>query len=167
MTRLGSVRRLIVVLMVVGLVAACGWKPPGMSSHNHDTCTDANGPTPDTVRRAITTLPVATPGSRWTERARGHAHDCRLYWVQVKSSSATASSAEQLLFFDRNTPLGSPTPNPKPYTTVFSATDDTVRVQYQWLVAGDSPCCPTGIGTVQYQISPDGKLQARGPIPNQ
>jgi hypothetical protein len=158
---------LIAVLMLVGLVAACGWKPPGMSSQKLDTCSNANGPTPDTVARAIATLPVATPLSRWTEAARGHTHNCRLYWVQVKPSKATPASAGQLLFFDRNTPLGTPTPNPKPYTTVFSTTDDTVRVQYQWQVAGDSQCCPTGIGTVQYQIGPDGKLQARGPIPNQ
>jgi hypothetical protein len=163
-----SVHRLVAALMVVGLMAAaCGWKPPGMSSQKPDSCTDADGPTPDTVRQTITALPAATPGSHWIEAARGHTHNCRLYWVQVKPSNATASSPDQLLFFDHNTPLGTPTPNPKPYTTVLLPTDDTVRVQYQWQVAGDSACCPTGIGTVQYQIGPDGKLQARGPIPNQ
>lgn len=160
--------RLIAVLLVVGLmVVACGWKPPGMASQKPDTCTDADGPTTDTVRQAIATLPAATPGSGWTEAGHGHTHNCRLYWVQVKPRAATASSAEQLLFFDRNTPLGTPTPNPKPYTTVLNSTGDTVRVQYQWLVAGDAACCPTGIGTTQYQIGADGKLVARGPIPNQ
>ena len=160
--------RLIAVLMVVGLmVADCGWKPPGMASRKSDTCTDADGPTPDTVSQAIATLPVATSGSGWTEAARGHTHDCRLYWVQVKPGNATAASAEQLLFFDHNTPLGTPTPNPKPYTTVLYSTVDTVTVQYQWQVARDSACCPTGIGTTQYHISSDGRLVARGTIPNQ
>jgi LppP/LprE lipoprotein len=97
----------------------------------------------------------------------GTPHNCRLYWVQVKLSAATVSSAEQLLLFGHNTLLGTPTPNPKPYTTVLYSTDDTVRVQYQWQVARDSACCPTGIGTAQYQIGADGKLVARGPIPNQ
>jgi hypothetical protein len=138
-----------------------------MSSQKPDTCTDASAPTPDTVSRAIAALPAAWQGGRWIDAARGHTYNCRLYWVQVKPSNGTAASAEQLLFFDRNTSLGTPTLNPKPYTRVFSVTDDAVRVQYQWLVAGDSACCPTGIGTVQYQIGADGKLQARGPIPNQ
>ena len=62
----------------------------------------------------------------------------------------------QLLFFDHNIPIGTPTPNPKPRTTVLSATDDVVTVQYQWQVAGDSACCPTGKGTAQYQIGANG-----------
>jgi hypothetical protein len=73
----------------------------------------------------------------------------------------------QLLFFDHNIPLGTPTPNPKPRTTVLSATDDVVTVQYQWQLAGDSACCPTGKGTVQYQIGAGGKLVTRGAVPNQ
>ncbi|MGZ4577142.1 MAG: LppP/LprE family lipoprotein, partial [Mycobacterium sp.] len=28
-------------------------------------------------------------------------------------------------------------------------------------------CCPTGIGTVKFEIGPDGKLKALGKIPNQ
>jgi hypothetical protein len=119
------------------------------------------------VQNAIAALPIATPGSRWVEAARGHAHNCRLYWVQVKPSNAMASSPDQLLFFDHNVPLGTPTRNPKPYTTVLLPTDDAVKVQYQWQMPGDSACCPTGIGTVAYKIGSDGKLQARGPIPNQ
>jgi hypothetical protein len=121
------------------------------------------------LRLAVSTLPVATPGSGWAEAARGHTHSCRLYWVQVKPTNATAASPAQLLFFDHNVPLGTPTPNPKPYTTVLASTDDVVRVQYQyqWQVAGDSVCCPTGIGTVLYQIGPGGKLVTRGAVPNQ
>jgi hypothetical protein len=119
------------------------------------------------LRLAVSTLPVATPGSGWAEAARGHTHSCRPYWVQVKPTNATAASPAQLLFFDHNVPLGTPTPNPKPYTTVLASTDDVVRVQYQWQVAGDSVCCPTGIGTVLYQIGPGGKLVTRGAVPNQ
>jgi LppP/LprE lipoprotein len=88
-------------------------------------------------------------GTATLPSTRGHTRNCRLYWVQVKPTNATAASPVQLLFFDHNVPLGTPTPNPKPHTTVLSATDDVVSVQYQWPVAGDSACCPTGKGTVQ------------------
>lgn len=160
-------RRLIAALTLLSLVASsCGWKPPWMTQRP-DNCTDADGPTVDTVRLAIATLPLATPGSGWTEDSRGHTRNCRLYWVQVKPTTATAVSPAQLLFFDHNSPLGTPTPNPKPHTTVLSSGDDAVRVQYRWQVAGDSVCCPTGVGTVQYQIGPSGKLVTRGAVPNQ
>jgi hypothetical protein len=162
------VRQFIVVLVFVSLMAAsCGWTPPGVTSRKPDTCGDADGPTADAVRLAIATLPVATPGSGWTEAARGHTGNCRLYWVQVQPAPSTAASPVQLLFFDHNIPLGTPTPNPKPRTSVLSATDDVVTVQYQWQVAGDSACCPTGKGSVQYQIGPGGKLVTRGAVPNQ
>lgn len=161
-------RQFIIVLVYLGLmVAGCGGKPLAFIFHEPDTCNDVDDPTADTVHLAIETLPVATPGSGWTEAARGHTRDCRLHWVQVKPTKATAASPEQLLFFDHNIPLGTPTPNPKPYTTVLSSSEDVVSVQYRWQVAGDSACCPTGKGTVQYQIGPRGKLVTRGAVPNQ
>ena len=70
-------------------------------------------------------------------------------------------------FFDHNIPLGTPTPNPKPYITVLPPSDDTITVQYRWQVGNDQPCCPTGMGTVKFQIGSDGKLQALGKIPHQ
>jgi hypothetical protein len=164
-----GVLRFIATLVSVSLVAtSCGWNPPWMTQS--DNCTDADGPAANTVGLAIATLPIATPGSGWTEAARGHARNCRLYWVQVKPTTATAVSPEQLLFFDHNSPLGTPTANPKPRTTVIASpagADDVVSVQYRWQVAGDSACCPTGVGTVQYAIGAGGKLVTRGAVPNQ
>ena len=163
------VRHVIAALLTgLGLlVCSCGWHPPGFRSQAADSCTDADGPTPEAVRLAISTLPRAVPGSGWTEAARGHTRNCRLYWVQVQPSTATAASPAQLLFFDHHIPLGTPTPNPKPHTTVLSASDDAVQVQYRWQVAGDSACCPTGRGTVQYEIGKGGKLATRAAVPNQ
>jgi hypothetical protein len=34
--------------------------------------------------------------------------------------------------------------------------DEFVTVQYQWQVGDNPPCCPTGIGTVRFQIGDDG-----------
>lgn len=149
------------------LASACGWKPPAPPSARPDTCKESDGPTADTVRRAITAVPVAVPGTIWVEIGRGHTRNCRLYWVQIIPTIASESTPQQLVFFDHNTVLGTPTANPKPYITVLPASDDTVTVQYQWQKGSDQLCCPTGIGTVKFKIGPDGKLQALDKIPNQ
>lgn len=160
--------RLTAILMMLGLIAAgCGYKPSAPPPPKPDTCTDADAPAADTVKQAIAAVPQLTPGNAWIETARGHTRNCRLYWVQISSSNATASTPEQVVFFDRNTPLGTPTPNPKPYLTVLASGDDAVMIQYQWQVGDDPPCCPTGIGTARFQIGKDGKLKALDPVPNQ
>jgi LppP/LprE lipoprotein len=160
------VRALIVILLVL-LASGCGWTPAAPPQARPDTCKGSDGPTADTVRRAITEVPVATPGTFWVEIGRGHTRNCRLYWVQIVPTIAGESTPQQLLFFDHNTPLGTPTPNPKPYITVLSPSDDTITVQYQWLKGNDQQCCPTGIGTVKFRIGSDSKLQTLGKVPNQ
>jgi hypothetical protein len=155
------------VILLILLMSACGGKPATPPASRADTCKDSDGPTADTVRQAIASVPVEVPGSTWVEIARGHTKNCRLYWVQIIPTIASESTPQQLLFFDHNTPLGAPTPNPKPYITVLPPSDDAVTVQYQWQVGKDEPCCPTGIGTVKFQIGSDGKLRALGKIPHQ
>jgi hypothetical protein len=156
----------MIVVLIVGLAAGCGGKPPTRPP-SPDACKSSDGPTADTVRQAIDSVPIAVADSIWVEIARGHTRKCRLYWVQIIPSIASESTPQQLLFFDHNKPLGAATPNPKPYTTVLSPADDTVTVQYQWQVGKDQPCCPTGRGTVKFTIGSDGKLQALGAIPHQ
>jgi hypothetical protein len=155
------------VILLILLASACGGKPTTPPASRADTCKDSDGPTTDTVRQAIASVPVEVPGSSWVEIARGHTKNCRLYWVQIIPSIASESTPQQLLFFEHNTPLGTPTPNAKPYITVLPAGDDTVTVQYQWQVGNEEPCCPKGIGTVKFQIGSDGKLHALGKIPHQ
>lgn len=159
-------RRLIVILVIL-LASGCGSKAPTPPAMPPDKCKDSDGPTPDTVRQAIASVPLESPGTAWVEIARGHTRKCRLYWVQIIPTIATESTPQQLIFFDHNTPLGTATPNPKPYITVLPPSDDTVTVQYHWRVGKDEPCCPSGIGTVNFQIGSDGKLQALGKIPHQ
>jgi hypothetical protein len=160
------VRPLIVIFLVL-LASGCGWKPTPPPQARPDTCKESDGPTADTVRRAITAVPIAIPGTIWVEMGRGHTRNCRLHWVQIIPTIASESSPQQLIFFDHNRPLGTPTSNPKPYITVLPPSDDTVTVQYQWQKGNDQLCCPTGIGTVKFRIGADGKLQTLGKIPNQ
>jgi hypothetical protein len=155
------------VILLILLASACGGKPTTPAAQPRDTCKDSDGPTADTVRQAIASVPIIVPDSTWVEIARGHTRKCRLYWVQIIPTIASESTPQQLLFFDHNTPLGTPTPNPKPYITVLAPSDDTITVQYQWQKGNDEPCCPTGVGTVKFQIGSDGKLQALGKIPHQ
>jgi len=152
----------LLVLLMFGLVAGCGWSPPSAPPPQPDTCSPADGPTADTVSSAIKRL---SPASGWSEAGRGHTHNCRLYWVQV-SAGANAAAPQHLLFFDRNTPLGTATPEPKPYTTVLNSGEDTVTVQYQVEKPGDAAGSPTGIGQVRFRLGSDGRLQVLDPIPS-
>jgi hypothetical protein len=165
------VRRQLVTILPIVLAAllaggACGSQQPPEAKPS-DSCKSFDGPTSDTVRQAIASVPVLVPGSIWVEIARGHTKKCRLSWVQIIPSIADESTPQQLLFFDHNIPLGSPTPNPKPYIAVLPPGDDTITVEYRWQKGNDQACCPTGAGTVKFQIGSDGKLQALGKIPHQ
>jgi hypothetical protein len=155
------------VILLILLACACGGKPTTPPASAPDNCKASDGPTAETVRHAIASVPITVPGTNWVEITRGHTKKCRLSWVQIIPTIATESTPQQLLFFDHNAPLGTATPNPKPYITVLPPSDETVAVQYQWQVGNDQPCCPTGIGTVKFNIGSDGKLQALGKIPHQ
>ncbi len=167
-SRLIAVHRLLIATMlsVAMLVAGCGWSPPGAPPPKPDTCKPEDGPSLQSVQEAIAGVPVPAAGSSWTETASGHTADCRLHWVQIGADNSDLNRPQQVLFFDRNTPLGTATPEPRPYINVLNAGDDTVVVQYQWQQGNDAPCCPTGIGTVRFQIGEDGKLKPIDPIPN-
>ncbi|QUR69844.1 LppP/LprE family lipoprotein [Mycobacterium spongiae] len=160
---LGSILGLILVLLTGG----CSQQHSTSAPKSPDACGDSDGPTPAAVRRAIAAVPIVVPHSAWVEVTRGHTRNCRLYWVQIIPTIASESTPQQLLFFSHNAPLGSPTPNPRPYITVLPPGDDTVTVEYRWRVSGDKECCPSGKSTVRFQIGPDGALQARGAIPHE
>jgi LppP/LprE lipoprotein len=158
------VRLLTAVLLTFGLIATgCGFKPPSAPPVPPDKCTPTDSPTADTVTNAINALPPASQGA-WREVARGHTYNCHLYWVQA-SAGNDPKAPQQLLFFDRNNPIGTATPQPRPYTTVIGTSEDTITVNYQYEKTGDAPGQPTGVGQVRFQLGGDGKLKALDPIP--
>ena len=142
------------------LAVGCGWSPKAPPPAGPDTCTSSDGPHPEVVSAAVR----AVPSGPWTVVGSGHTANCALYWVQVGPLKKAPDSLQQVLFFNKNTPLGSPTPNPRPYITVIAATADSVNVQYQWQQANDKPGLPTGIGSVRFTVD-DGKLKPLDPIP--
>ena len=149
------------VVLVLGLTApGCGFKPPAAPPTTSAACTQADGPSADTVAAEIAKLPSA----QWNEIMSGHTADCSLHWVVVTSGDASDSPG-QVLFFDRKSPIGPPTPDPRPYITINAIGNDTAAVQYQWRQGQEPACCPTGVATVRFKIE-DGKLKALDPIPN-
>jgi LppP/LprE lipoprotein len=149
------------VVLVLGLTAAgCGFKPPAAPPTTSAACTQADGPSADTVAAEIAKLPAA----QWNEIMSGHTADCSLHWVVVTSGDASDSPG-QVLFFDRKSPIGPPTPDPRPYITINAIGNNTAAVQYQWRQGQEPACCPTGVATVRFKIE-DGKLKALDPIPN-
>jgi hypothetical protein len=152
---------LATAVLVVGLTATgCGWNPPSSPPTTSAGCTPADGPSADAVTAEIAKLPAA----QWSEIVNGHTADCSLHWVVVTSGDASDSPG-QVLFFDRKSPIGTATPEPRPYITVTAQGNDTAAVQYQWRQGQEPACCPTGIATVRFKIE-DGKLKALDPIPN-
>ncbi len=150
--------QLIATLLATGLMTvACGWSPPGPSPTTSANCTAAEGPTADSLAHEIKKLPA---GPQWREVSRGHTPD----WVVVTSGDAS-DSPQQVLFFDHSSPIGTPTPDPRPYITVTTMGNNTAGVQYQWRQGQDAACCPTGIGTVRFKVEV-GKLKALDTIPN-
>lgn len=147
-------------LLALLFLAGCGFSPPGGPTASPGACSEADAPAADTVTAALGGL---APGT-WQETSRGNTVNCRLYWVQA-SADPSASAPQAVLFFDRNTPLGTATPEPRPYTTVVATGQDNASVQYQWETATDAPGMPTGIGTVRFRLNDDGALTALDPIP--
>jgi hypothetical protein len=152
-------RMIVVVLCLCLLAAGCGSKPQSAPPSTSAACTPADGPSEDTVTAEIAKLPAAP----WLEVVSGNTADCSLHWVVVTSGDAS-DSPSQVLFFDRKTPIGTPTPDPRPYITISATGNDTATVQYQWRQGQDPACCPTGVGTARFKIE-DGKLKALDPIP--
>jgi LppP/LprE lipoprotein len=158
--------RLRSVALATALMAAgCGWSPPSAPPPKADTCTPDQGPTTEIVRTELAELPVVD-GRQWKEAGRGHTTNCRLYWVAVSTDDTAPDRPQQVLFFDHGSPIGTPTPEPRPYVAVVSSGEDTVTVQYQWRQGSDQPCCPTGLGTVRFQPGDDLTLKSLDPIPN-
>ena len=155
---------LAMLTVLVVTIAGCLVRPAAPPAPPADSCTAFDGPTPGTVARTVAAIPPPPDRSRWTVSADGHTGDCRLHWVKLTPVEATPGSPEQLVFFDHDAPLGSPTADPKPYTTVLASGADTVTVQYQWRVADDPECCPTGAAITRYRICA-GRLTALDPIP--
>jgi hypothetical protein len=153
-------RLIAVVLVLCSIAAGCGFNPPAPPTSSAAACTEAEGPSADTVATEIAKLPAA----EWTEVVNGHTADCGLHWVVVTSGDASDSPG-QVLFFDRKSPIGTATPDSRPYITINASGSDTAAVQYQWRQDQDPACCPTGIGTVRFKIE-NGKLKALDPIPN-
>jgi hypothetical protein len=155
-----SSRLMTVMFLLAPVAAGCGSSPSGSPATTAAGCSPGDGPSSDTVAAEIAKLPAA----QWNEVVSGHTADCSLHWVVVSSGDASDSPG-QVLFFNRKSPVGSPTPQPRPYITIRSTGNDTASVQYQWRQGQDPACCPTGSGTVRFKID-DGKLKALDPVPN-
>lgn len=164
MRRISSTAALSVLAASALLAAGCGWSPKGPdSAPQADKCTPADGPAQNVVTASIFALP-APPSGKWTQMSSGHTANCALYWVQVGQNNSTPDSPQQVVFFNKNTMIGTPTPTARPYITVTASAPDSVTVQYQWEQVKDQPGMPTGIGSARFTVD-GGALKALDPIP--
>lgn len=117
------------------------------------------------VSAVLATLPRLREDLEWTVGQRGGSKSGRLVWVRAVIPQGTVSTPDHLLLFDGRTYLGTATAEPRPYTRVIADGDDTVTVEYRWIVADEPFAAPAGRGTVRYQLTADGTLTALDPPP--
>ncbi|GAB16937.1 hypothetical protein GOEFS_017_00530 [Gordonia effusa NBRC 100432] len=91
----------------------------------------------------------------------------KLMWVEAELRGGTASSPEQVLFFDADGFLRTDTDRNTAFTSVVGSTDNTVSVAYRWLNKNDANANPTG-GPVTVVYTLNGKtITASGNVPSQ
>ena len=167
-SRLIAVHRLLIATMlsVAMLVAGCGWSPPGAPPPSP---TPANRPTVPACSRCKRRSPVSRsprPARRGPRLPAGIPPTAGFTGCRSAPTIPTSIALSRCCSSTATPRWGTATPEPRPYINVLNAGDDTVVVQYQWQQGNDAPCCPTGIGTVRFQIGEDGKLKPIDPIPN-
>lgn len=128
-------------------------------------CPAESRPDDPAVQAAIAAVPKLRDDLPWYVGASGQAGDCRLSWVLL-SAHGTASTPDQLLFFDGRSYLGTATPQPHPYTEVIDSGQDTVTVRYRYIVGDEPNCCPAGQTSVRFRIGGDGHLEVLDPLPS-
>ncbi|UXA16346.1 LppP/LprE family lipoprotein [Mycobacterium sp. SMC-4] len=148
---------LVAAALTAVMATACGWSPSGPAPTTTVAC--GPGPAAEAIEAEIAML---GPG-QWRDTDRGSTADCTLRWVVV-TDGEEPGSPQQVLFFADTEPVGSPTPEPRPYITVIPQGDSTALVQYQWRQNQDQPCCPTGIGSARVVLE-EGRLTVLDPVP--
>ncbi|MGG7104694.1 LppP/LprE family lipoprotein [Rhodococcus sp. 24CO] len=116
------------------------------------TAVPASGPCLDVgsalVADAIGTLGTDVNGGSWIPRSAseeqiGNCPD--LLWVSVDGDGiGDATYQSHVLFFRDGSYLGTATGKPYSYTHVIDSNEDSVSVQYRWLLDDDAFCCPQG-----------------------
>jgi hypothetical protein len=110
-------------------------------------------PTNSDIYKALTALPRLYDDTAWMATDLGHTAAGGLTWVHAAIERGSTSSPEHVLFFAGQGFLGTATPEPHPFTQVVGTDDDTVTVQYRWLIGEEPNSTPAGVGTVRYQLT--------------
>lgn len=110
-------------------------------------------PTDVDIDKALASLPRLQEDLAWLRWRVGQSAGGGLTWVHAIPARASSSTPDHLLFFAADAYLGTATPEPRPFTEVIGSEDDTVTVQYRWLVGDEPNAAPAGLGTVRYQLT--------------
>ncbi|NMN94818.1 LppP/LprE family lipoprotein [Antrihabitans stalactiti] len=98
-------------------------------------------PTSTGVRNALASLNGDWTIDNSSDAQGGACPD--LLWLSA-SGGNSAAAPNHVLFFHDGKYLGTATSEPYPFTQVVEADDDTVGVEYKWLVGDEAFCCPEG-----------------------
>ena len=105
--------------------------------------------------------------SPWTHLgAETHDYDSSqsLSAITLDIAGATGSSPRQVALFAGSKYIGTTTPEAYPYQTTERVSDNIIKVNYRYLLPGDSNAAPSGEATSYYILQPQG-LDRVGSLP--
>lgn len=108
------------------------------------------------------------PGfSPWTHLgAETHDYDSSqsLSAITLDIAGATGSSTRQVALFAGSKSIGTTTPEAYPYQTTERVADNMIKVNYRYLLPGDSNAAPSGEASSYYILMPQG-IERVGGLP--
>ncbi|HIW90220.1 MAG TPA: LppP/LprE family lipoprotein [Candidatus Corynebacterium avicola] len=84
--------------------------------------------------------------------------------ITINVSGATGSTPRQVALFAGSKYIGTTTPEAYPYQTTERVSDNIIKVNYRYLLPGDSNAAPSGEATSYYILQPQG-LDRVGSLP--
>ena len=111
--------------------------------------------------------PQQLGGQEWDYTGRSNYDPCAaLSYALVEVRGGTASSPVRVMLFHDGVYIGPETECAFAFTTVISATAESVTVEYRWPREGDPNAAPSGRATVTYRWTGE-TVQREGELPTE
>lgn len=136
------------------------------SPPKQDTSKPVRSPEPAAWYAAAVTpdLPDHSPWTHLGAETRDYDSSKPLSAITLDVTAATGSSPRQVALFAGSKYIGTTTPEAYPYQTTERVADNMIKVNYRYLLPGDSNAAPSGEASSYYILMPQG-IERVGSLP--